>query len=134
MSSLSSNGAGKHSEDLTLSKFGRQTKKLPKHPCPPLLIVVDLILPKRIYSLYFCMIINLFFSFPLLLWTVFQSLYIAAVALSSNASNCVSSDVKRWKTSILFDHADDDIHVGFDDKNACVDDDGNDQGKQYFGT
>ena len=64
--------------------------------------------------------------------TAFQSLYIATVFLSSTASCCVSSDVKSWKTSILFDHADD-IYVGFDDKNAGAGvDDGNDQGKQCF--
>ena len=52
-----------------------------------------------------------------------QSLYIAAVFLSSNAST----------TSIPFDHAND-IHVGFENKNAGAGvDDGNDQGKQCFG-
>ena len=62
-----------------------------------------------------------------------QSLYIAAVFLSSNASYCVSSNVKSWTTSILFDHAND-IHVGFENKNAGAGvDDGNDQGKQCFG-
>ena len=80
------------------------------------------------------MIINLFFPFSPPKVDYLSKFVHSCVFLSSNTSYCVSSDVKSWKTSILFDQAADDIHVGFDDKNAgaCVDD-GNDQGKQCFG-
>ena len=78
MSSLTSNGAGKYPEDLTLSKIGRQTIKLPKHPWPSSPDCCWLGPPQKNLIFNFCMMIN-FFPFPLLLQTAFQSLYIAAV-------------------------------------------------------